>query len=94
MSRGAAQRFAELVLLGLLHLGTEEMGRHPVGLVDDDQVPIALPDTFDQVLAAGDLVDAADQAVTLLEDVTGVGAVDEVFGDDVETEAELVEQFV
>ena len=91
---GGAEDLAELVLLGLLDLGTEEVGRHAVGLVDDDQVPVGLLEPFDQVFAAGDLVDPADEPIPFVEDIAGVGAVEQVLGDDVEAEPELVVELV
>ena len=94
MPRCGAQCLTELVLLGLLNFNTEEVSRHPVGLVDHHQIPVGLAETFDEVLAAGDLIDTTDQPVSFLEHITNVNAVDHVLRNDLEPEAELVEQLV
>ena len=49
---------------------------------------------LDEILASSDLVDSTDQLVPLGEHVPGMGAVEQLLGDDVEAKPELVEQLV
>lgn len=72
----------------------EEVRGHPVGLVDDDEVPVDLRELLDEFVTTGDLVDPADQPVLLAEDLDRVGPVEHVAGDDLEGQPELVGEFV
>ena len=70
-----------------VHLVAVEAGRHLVGLVDDDEVPVGDAELGLELLAAGELVEAGDEEVALLERVAGAGGLDHVAAEDVEVEA-------
>ncbi len=91
---GCAENFAELVLLRLLHLVTEEVGGESVGLVDHDEIPVGVTEPFDDVVAPSDLVDPCDEEVALGEDVAGVGRIEQVAGEHVEAQPELFGQLL
>jgi hypothetical protein len=59
----AAEELAELVATGLLHLVAEEVGRHFVRFVDDDEVPVGLRELRLHVVVARQLVEASDDEV-------------------------------
>ena len=70
--RHLAETQAELVTLGLLDLTAEVVRRHLVGLVADDEVPVALRQLGHELLVAREVVEARDQQVLLEEGVAGV----------------------
>ena len=93
MPRDPAEHLTQLVTLGRLQLAAEVAGRHPVRLVDDDEIPIRALEEVDQLLTPGELVHSRDQQRVLLEQTFGSG-LDELFGEQLEPQAEFVEQLV
>ena len=89
-----AEELAELEALGLLEFAAEPVGAHPVGFVDDDQVPVAVLDLLEQGLVAGEVVHPGDEERVGIEDGLADGGVDELVGQDVEAQAELEEELV
>ena len=70
------------------------MGRHLVGLIDYDEIPVGHLELGQQLFVAGHLIEPDDQPVPVLERIARPGGLDHLAGEDVELEAELVEQLV
>ena len=68
------------------------VGAHLVGLVDDDEVPVAAQQALAGVLDARDPGDRGDDLVPLLPGVLAVVGPQHVAADDLEVLAELVLQ--
>ena len=90
----AAQELAQAVALGVADLAAEVAGRHLVGLVADDEVPVRLLQLGLDVLVAAELVEAADGQRVLREPVPGPGRFQRVVGQDLERELEAAVQLV
>src|SRR3546814_21003704 len=70
-------------------------GRHAVGLVADDQVPLLrCRELLLEFLVPGQDVEADDQAVPVIERIAGARGLDHVSGQDVELEIELLAELV
>jgi hypothetical protein len=93
VSGEAAEQLAELEALGLVDLVAEVAGGELVRLVDDDQVPLAVLELGLEVFVAGELVQAGDQQVVLLECVDPSGLV-QGGCEQRELDAELLPQLV
>ena len=90
-----AEQLAELVPLGRLQLAAEVVRGHLVRLVDDHHVPLGPGQVSQQRVVARDLVHPHDQARVLLERVLRRRrGRDQVVGQDVESQPELVVQLV
>ncbi len=89
-----AQLLAELEALGLLELAPEVVGAHPVGLVNDHEVPLRLGKLGEQVLVASQLIHAGDQQWVLLERVGAEHRFAELRREDLEGEPELQVELV
>ena len=67
MAGDVAEQLAELKALGLLELAAEVVRTHPVGLIDDHQVPLGLGQLSEQIVVARQLIHPRDQQRVLLE---------------------------
>ena len=67
MAGDVAEQLAELKALGLLELAAEVVRAHPVGLIDDHQIPLGLRQLSEQILVARELIHPGDQQRVLLE---------------------------
>jgi hypothetical protein len=87
---------AQLEALGVLDFAAEEGGGHFVRLVADDQVPAAIRELelLLQVFVAGELVEAGDHQVVLLEPVAGTRGLELVVGEDLERQLEAAVELV
>ena len=94
VARDVSEHSAKLVTLGLLHFVAEEMRAHPVSLVDNDQVPLAVPETFDEIVVSGQMVEPSDEKIVLREGVGRPRSLDQIARKDLEREAQLVREFV
>jgi hypothetical protein len=92
MSSDLAQELAEAVAFGVLHLVAKEGGRHLVGFVANDKVPVGVGQLRLHVLVAAQLVQAADGHGILGEPVAGTGRFELIVRQDFEWKLEpLVE---
>ena len=94
VARQAAQQLAELETRGFVDLAAEVAGRHLVGFVHDDQVPLGLGQQLLVILVARKLVEPRDQAVLLTEVVAALTLLLLFAAEQFEIEAELFTQFV
>ncbi len=94
MAGDAAQQPAELVAAGGLELVAVVVRRHPVGLVDDHQVPVGLLQVGQQLVAAGQLVHPGDEQRVRQEHLAVKSRLDHGPGQNLEPKAELVVQLV
>ena len=90
MVRHGRQRLAELVGEGLL---VATGGAHFVGLVHDDEIPMAAEEAFLGVFDARDPGDGGDDLVFVLPGIGAVVGAEDVAADDLEVLAELVLHF-
>jgi hypothetical protein len=88
-----AEQLAELEALGPLDLGAEVVGAHPMGLIDDDQIPFGLGELGQQLIVAGQLIHPGDEQGVGLEHRLQA-RLRQLAGEDREVEAELEGQLV
>ena len=90
------EQLAEAVALGVAQLVAEVAGRHFVGFVADDQVPVAVAGLqfLLHFLVAREFVEAGDDEVGLEEPVAGAGGFELVVGEDFEGQLEAAVEFV
>ncbi|MNZ54650.1 hypothetical protein D3C78_725570 [compost metagenome] len=89
-----AKQLAQFEPLGLVDLATEVIGRELVGFVDDDQIPLGVLQLLLVVLAARQLVKTSDQQVSLFEVVAGGALLLLLAAEDLEFDAELLQQLI
>src|SRR3954454_23111914 len=94
MASNLTELLAELEALGLLQLATEVVGAHPMGLVDDHEIPLGLGELGQQHLVARDLIHPRDQKRMLLERRRPEHRLAELWREDLEREPELQIQLV
>ena len=82
------QELAQAVALGVLDLAAEEGGRHLVGLVEDDQIPVGLLQLRLHVLVAAELVEPDDDSGFSSNRLPVPGRFERVVGQDLEGELE------
>ena len=85
-----ASQCAELEPFGVLDFLAEEAGRHSVRFVADDEIP--LRGRFElglQLLIPGKHVEPRDQPGAVHERISGLGCLDLLPAQDIETQAEL-----
>ena len=86
---------ADSIAPGVADLAAEPGGRHAVGLVADDEIPLrGLHELLLKLLVAGEHVQPRDHAVAVVEGVAGTRRLDHVPGEDVELQAELLAKLV
>ena len=90
------EQLAEAVALGVAQLVAEVAGRHFVGFVADDQVPVAVAGLqfLLHFFVAREFVEAGDDEVGLEEPVAGAGGFELVVGKDFEGQLEAAVEFV
>ena len=65
-----------------------------MGFVDDDQIPLSVLELLLKLLAAGQLIEACDQQIGLLEVVTRGALLLFLTTEDFELHAEFFQQFI
>ena len=90
----AAQELAQLESACLVDLVAEVVGRHLVGLVHHDQVPLGLRQQLLVLLVARELVQAGNQAVLLGKVVAAVALLLLFAAEKLEVQPEFLAQFV
>ena len=90
----AGKQLAEPVTLRGFDLAAEEGGRHLVGFVADNQIPVGLLELLLEVFVPAELVEATDDKVVLLEPVAGSGRFQLVVRHDLERQMEPAIQFI
>ena len=90
------EELAEAVALGIARFAAEVAGRHLVGLVADDEVPVAVAGLqfLLYFLVAGELVETGDDEVGLKEPVAGAGGFELVVGEDFERKLEAAVELI
>ena len=90
------QQAAQLETLRLGHLARPRrvVGAHPVGLVNDGDLPGDVAELLHEFLAAGDLVHPDDEVIVLGEDVAALGVVDHLPVEHLEPQVELGSQLL
>ena len=96
MARQVGEELAEAVALGIARFAAEVAGRHLVGFVADDEVPVAVAglEFLLHFLVAGEFVEAGDDEVGLEEPVAGAGGFELVVGEDFEGELEAAVELI
>lgn len=94
LSGVGGQHLAQLEALGVLHLCPKVGGRHLVGLVHNDKVPIDGGQLVEDVLVAAELVEPGDAQVVFLEPVAGTRRREALVGEDLKGEVEPFLQLV
>ena len=89
-----AERLAEFVAPGALELVAVVVRRHAVRLVNDHQVPVGLRQLLPEPLRPRQLVHPGDQQRMLDEYVRVEGGIDHRTGEQLEPQAELLEQLL
>ena len=90
------EELAEAVALGIARFAAEVAGRHLVGFVAYDEVPVAVAglEFLLHFFVAGELVEAGDDEVGLEEPVAGAGGFELVVGEDFEGQLEAAVELV
>ncbi len=96
LAREVGEELAEAVALGVARFAAEVAGRHLVGFVADDEVPVAVAglEFLLHFLVAGEFVEAGDDEVGLKEPVAGAGGFELVVGEDFEGQLEAAVELV
>src|SRR5205085_2944756 len=89
-----SEHFAEAIPAGLLELVTEEVRRHAVRLVHDDEIPFTASNQIDEIVIARKMVEPGDEEVVVGERVRRAACLDQISGEDRELEPEPVTEFV
>src|SRR5690606_27817577 len=91
----SAELLAQLISLGVFNVATEVARRHAVSFVADDQVPFRRRcELLLEILVPRQNIEASDQPVSVIEDVSRPRRLDHVTGKDIELERELFAEFV
>ena len=95
MAAEPAKLLADPVALRVFDLAPEIAGRHAMGLVADDQVPLGgLGELLLQILIAGEHVEPGDQPVAAVEGIARARGFNHVARQDVELQTEFVTELV
>jgi len=85
-SRGTSRRHA--------HVFAFVVSGHAVGLVDDDQVPLARLEALEHLVVPGEVVHAGDEQVPLSEGIAALARLDGLAANQLEAQGELLGEFV
>ena len=90
MTRQVGEELAQAVALGIARFVAEIAGRHLVGLIAYDQVPVTVArlQLLLHLLVARELVEAGDDEVGFEEPVAAAGGFELVIGEDLEGQLE------
>ena len=96
LTRQVGEEPAQAVALCVAKLVAEIAGRHLVGLIAYDQVPVAVArfQFLLHILVAGEFVEAGDDEVCFKEPVAGAGGFELVVGEDLEGQLEAAVELV
>ena len=94
VARETTQELAQLKAPGFIDLVAEVVGRHFVGLVHHNQIPLSLGQQLLVFLVARELVQAGNQAVLFGKVVAAVALLLFFAAEQLEVQAELLAQFV
>jgi len=94
MARHFTKNLAQAIALGGFHFVAPEMRRHLVGLIDDHEIPVRMAQPVLQVVVAGHLVEAHDDAIVLGERIAGYRGFVALAGKDVKAQLELVPELI
>ena len=94
MACETAQELAQLKARGFINLVAKVVGRHLVGLVHHNQIPLGLGQQLLVFLVARELVQAGNQAVLFGKVVAAVALLLFFAAEQLEVQAELLAQFV
>ena len=95
MATDFPKQLAQLVSLGVLHLIAEMRRRHPVGFINNDQIPFIGSDKLLlEVFVAGQNIKPGNQAVFFVKNIAGSGRLDRAPCQDFEIQTELVPEFI
>ncbi len=94
MPGSGREQLTQLKSFGLVDRIAEVIGRHLMGFVHDDQIPLCNGQLFLELFTPGQLIQPGNEFVLIVKRIAGMGMLQKLPGEDGKDQSELLIEFI